>query len=150
MANVSLYKFSPCLWRVILCLRFSVSESKVLSANDCHCWVFFLFFIRLFFFFFKTCSILKVFIKFVMALLLFYALVFWPQGMWDLSCPINDQTCTTCIRRRSLNHWTTREVPPLVFNISSVTTCQAYSSICFNPHKNCAVKFFSSYWSSER
>ena len=54
--------------------------------------------------FFKTCSIFKVFIKFVTALRLFYALVFWPQGMWDLSCPINDQTCATCIRRRSLNH----------------------------------------------
>ena len=27
----------------------------------------------------------KVFIKFVTILLLFHVLVFWPQGMWDLS-----------------------------------------------------------------
>ena len=42
------------------------------------------------FFFFKDYlmwTILKVFIKFVTTLLLFYVLVFWPQGMWDLSYP---------------------------------------------------------------
>ena len=32
-------------------------------------------------------------------------------GMWDLSSPIRDGTCTLCIEARSLNHWTTREVP---------------------------------------
>ena len=30
---------------------------------------------------------LKVFIVFVTILLLFYVLVFWPPGMWDLSSP---------------------------------------------------------------
>ena len=29
-------------------------------------------------------AIFKVFIKFVMLFLLYYVLVFWPQGMWDL------------------------------------------------------------------
>ena len=57
------------------------------------------------------CTIFKVFIEFVTVLLLFYVLVFWPRGMWDLSSPNRDWTCTPCIGRRSSNHWTTREVP---------------------------------------
>ena len=32
----------------------------------------------------------KVFVKFVTILLLFYVLVFWPQGTWDLSSPTGD------------------------------------------------------------
>ena len=32
-------------------------------------------------------TIFKVFIEFVTILLLFYVLVFWPQGMWDLPGP---------------------------------------------------------------
>ena len=28
----------------------------------------------------------------------------------DLSSPTMDQTCALCVGRRSLNHWTTREV----------------------------------------
>ena len=31
--------------------------------------------------------------------------------MWNLSSLIRDQTCTLCTGSRSLNHWTTREVP---------------------------------------
>ena len=54
----------------------------------------------------------KVFIEFVTILLLFYVLVFWSRGMWDLSSPTRDWIGTPCIGRRSLNHWTTREVPP--------------------------------------
>ena len=46
---------------------------------------------------------------------LFYVLVFWPWGMWDLSSPTTDQTHTPCIGRRSLNHWFTREVPSIFF-----------------------------------
>ena len=34
------------------------------------------------------------------------------HGMWNPSSWIRDQTCAACIRRRALNHWTTREVPP--------------------------------------
>ena len=66
------------------------------------------------FFFFLMWTIFKVFIEFVTVLLLFYVLVFSPQGMWDLSSPTKDRTCTPCIRRQSLNHWTAREVPPLL------------------------------------
>ncbi|KAM9046221.1 uncharacterized protein AAG666_006038 [Megaptera novaeangliae] len=36
----------------------------------------------------------------------------WTEGTWDLSSPTKDQTRTPCTGRRSLNHWTTREVPP--------------------------------------
>ena len=56
-------------------------------------------------------TIFKVFFEFVTILFLFYALVFWPCGMWDLSSLTRDLTCTPCIGRRSLNHWTVREVP---------------------------------------
>ena len=55
-------------------------------------------------------TILKVFIEFVTILFLFYALVFWPQGMWNLSSLTRDSTCTLCTGRRRLKHWTTREV----------------------------------------
>ena len=42
----------------------------------------------LFFAFFLMWTIfLKVFIEFVTILLLFYVLVFWLRGMWDLSSP---------------------------------------------------------------
>ena len=68
------------------------------------------------FFFFKIFwmgTIFKVFIEFVTVLLLFYVLVFWPRGMWDLSSLIRDRTHTPCIGRRSPNHWTTRKVSSL-------------------------------------
>ena len=47
-------------------------------------------------------------------MLLFYVLVFWPRGMWDLSSLTRDRTCSPCTGRQSLNRWATREVP-LVF-----------------------------------
>ena len=34
-----------------------------------------------------------------------------PHGMWDLSSLTRDCDHTTSIRRQSLNHWTTREIP---------------------------------------
>ena len=55
-------------------------------------------------------SFFTVFIKSVTILLLFYVLVFWPWGMWDLSSPTKDWTCTPCIGRQDLHHWTTREI----------------------------------------
>ena len=54
-------------------------------------------------------TIWKIFIEFITILLLFYVLVFWPWGMWDLSA--QTRTRTACIGRCSLNHWTAREVP---------------------------------------
>ena len=72
----------------------------------------FFFFKKDFFFFFLMWTIfLKVFIEFVTTLLLFYVLVFWPQGMWDLSSQTRDRTRTPCIGRQSPNLWTSREVP---------------------------------------
>ena len=59
---------------------------------------------------FKT-FFLKVFIKCATILLLFYVLVFWPRGMWDLGSPTRDQTRIWCIGRQSLDHCTAREVP---------------------------------------
>ena len=56
-------------------------------------------------------TVFKVFIEFVIVLLLLYVLGFWPRGMWYLSSQTRDRTHTLCIRRRSLNHWTAREVP---------------------------------------
>ena len=49
-----------------------------------------LFFLNILLFFFLVWTIFKVFIEFVAILLLFYVLVFWPQGMWDLSFPTRD------------------------------------------------------------
>ena len=57
----------------------------------------------------------EVFIEFVTTLFLLYGLVFWPRGMWDLSFPTRDRTHTSCIRKWSLNHRTTRKVPPSSF-----------------------------------
>ena len=42
------------------------------------------YFFQRFFFFFDVDHFSKVFIEFVIILLLFYVLVFWPPGMWDL------------------------------------------------------------------
>ena len=44
-------------------------------------------------------TIFKVFIKFVIILLQFYALVFWLQGIRDLSFLTGDQTCNPGIGR---------------------------------------------------
>ena len=51
------------------------------------------------FFFFNMDYFLKSFIEFVTVLLLFYVLVFWPQGMWDLNSQTSHQTCTPCTGR---------------------------------------------------
>ena len=61
-------------------------------------------------------TIFKIFIEFVTTLFLFYALVFWPQGMWDLSSLTRDQTLISYIGRLSLNHSTAREVPIATFS----------------------------------
>ena len=59
---------------------------------------------------------LKVFFEFITILILFYVWVFcccccWPWGMQDLSSLTRDWSCTPCIGRQSLNHWTAKEVP---------------------------------------
>ena len=72
------------------------------------------------FYFFLVWTILKVLIEFVTILLMFFILVFWPRGMLDLSSPTRDPTHTSCIGRRSPNHWTTTEVPEKVFCLISL------------------------------
>ena len=51
-----------------------------------------------------------------------------PYSIWDLRSPTRDQTCTLCIRRWSLSHWTTRAVPEIVFFISILLTHRNISS----------------------
>ena len=55
-------------------------------------------------------TICKAFTVFVMILLLFLCFGFLAV-MHNLSSLSRDQTCTFCIGRQSLNHWTTKEVP---------------------------------------
>ena len=76
-----------------------------------HFQIFFFFFLKIFFFFWCGPFFFKVFIEFVTILLLFYVLVFWPQGTWDLSSPTRGWTRTPCTGRQNLKHWTTSEVP---------------------------------------
>ena len=68
-----------------------------------------------FFFFLIFTEFVSVLLLFVSVLLLFmfffFFFGFWLWGMWDLSFQTRDGTCTSCIGRRSLNHWTTREIP---------------------------------------
>ena len=40
-----------------------------------------------------------------------FGFFFWPWGMWNLGSLMRDQTCTPCLGRWSLNHWTAQEVP---------------------------------------
>ena len=61
-------------------------KRKMYAPNHSINWDFCLFFLFLKIFF-KLISFLKAFIEFVTILLLFYALVFWPWGMWGLPVP---------------------------------------------------------------
>ena len=67
------------------------------------------------------------------------------RGMWDLSSPTRDQTHVPCIGRWILYHWTTREIPlivflkwkfrllrPLFFSDTSIYYYRFYSSHYFN------------------
>ena len=56
------------------------------------------------------CTFFFLSLEFVIILLLFYVLVFWAPGMWDLSSLIRDWNHIPWAERRSLSHWTTREV----------------------------------------
>ena len=68
--------------------------------------------LSVFVFFFKHGPFFKVFIEFVTILLLFYGLVFWPEGTWELRLPNQGSNSQPPgIGREYLNHWTMREVP---------------------------------------
>ena len=49
-----------------------------------------------------------------------------PHSMWNLSSLTRDQTRVPCIVRRILYHWTTREVPYIVFLIQFNFTIRLY------------------------
>ena len=70
-----------------------------------------LIFLKLFFFFWHG--------PFLMSLLqycfCFMVWFFGKSGIWDLNSPARDWTYTLYIGKQSLNHWTTREVPILIF-----------------------------------
>ena len=67
------------------------------------------------FFFFLMWSIFKVFLEFVTI----FCFMFWFFG--HEACGTLAGTCSPYIERRTLNHWTTREVPAIV----------TFKSICF-------------------
>ena len=98
------------------------------------------FFLR---FFFLMWTIFKAFIDFVATLLLFYVLVFRPQGMWDLSSPTRDWTHAPCIKRWSLNHWTAR------FWTSPLSVLKAhfcFESLHIIPLKEIIIKGYLDYF----
>ena len=66
----------------------------------------------------------EVFTEFITRLLLFCVLVFWPGDIWDPRSPAREGTGTPSIGRRSLNRWSTREVPglPMSANASLCVT----------------------------
>ena len=51
----------------------------------------------------------EIFIEFITILLLFYVLVFWLQGLWDLNFPTRDRSCTPALEGDVL---TTGPAPP--------------------------------------
>ena len=61
-------------------------------------------------FYFCRGPFLKSLLNFFTMLFLFYVLVFWPWGMWNLSSSSRARTHTPYTGRLSLNRWTTREV----------------------------------------
>ena len=92
-------------WRRKLRYLFTFPTSAIhLEPNHSNMWT------RVSFYFLMH-TIFKVFIEFVTISLLFYALDFWPQGMWDLISPTRDQTCIPCIGTQSLNHSTMGKFP---------------------------------------
>ena len=76
-----------------------------------------------FYFIFKLYIIVLVLPPFLKSLLnllqycfcFMFCFSFLAGGMWDLSSPTWDRTHTLCLGKRSLNHWTSREVPKFCF-----------------------------------
>ena len=88
---------------------------SLISILTCHWASFYFNFFKVLFIYFWCGPFFKVFIEFVTILLLFYVLVFWPWGMWDLSSPTRDWTHTPFTGKWSLNDWIAMEVPGLPF-----------------------------------
>lgn len=58
---------------------------------------------------------------------LFFFLILWPCGTWNLSSWTRDRTCTLCVGRPSLGHWTTMEVSHFAFCFKNITLPQVES-----------------------
>ena len=91
------------------------------------------------FFFFLMWTIYKVlFLNLLQYCFCILCFGFWPRGVGDLSSPTRDWTHIPCIRRKSLSHWTTREVPTMMFlSILTILPCIShylYLCIIFNPY----------------
>ena len=100
--------YARCSLLVFLKLNFPAEKprSNQIGMYICYCQLFLLLLLLLMW------TIFKVFTERVTILLLFSALCFFgPGGMWDLSSPTRDLTSAPCTARRSVNQWTTREVP---------------------------------------
>ena len=100
-------------------LQSAVSRFKPASLNSIA--------LALFFFFYNGDNF-KVFIEFVTILFLFYVLVFWPQGMWDLCSLMRDRSGTPWNRMRSLNHWTTRKSQALALFFFLMTFKESFQT----------------------
>ena len=80
----------------------------------------FYFFFSLRYFLLLLWTIFKVFTEFVTILLLFYVLVFWVWGMWDLRSPTRNGTCTRPLEGKVLTYWTARS---LILHLGRVRDC---------------------------
>ena len=102
--------------------------------------------------FFWRAPFVKVFIEFVTTLLLFYA---FGWGAWLAKrhvkslFPTRAQTCSPCIGRWSLNHWTAREVPCFAYlysNCGPQWLSDIYARIAILPNRHfCLFHFFVSH-----
>ena len=59
----------------------------------------------------------------------FFFLFFFVMRHLDLSFLTRDQTCTPCIGRQSLSHWTTREVPRKILKVMQLMVFQISGTI---------------------
>ena len=85
-------------------------------------------------------TIYKVFIEVFKVLLLFYVLVFWLRGMWDFSSPTRNWTHIPHIGRWSLNHWTVREIPLILFQRLNILMCIFVDHYSLSLHSATAAK----------
>ena len=105
---------SDTILKVEVQLIYNIVLDSGVQLSD---WVVYIYIYIYSFFLFWSWTIFKVFIAFVIILLLLYVLVFWPRGLWDLSFPSRDQTCTG---RWSLNHWTGRKVHIYIYTCTHI------------------------------
>ena len=98
----------------------------------CHRWLaFYLLFIL--FGFLKMWTAFKVFIEFATVLLLFYVLVFWPKGMWDLSSLTKNRACTPALGGEVL----ATGLPGNSLTRSEAVFCRTSLLVLFQPSTRC-------------